>query len=163
MPTINLTLSELMIPAINGYTQPFGTKVDSGINEGGLTTLQVNNNMLMAFSKMRPIPISTSSDTTVVQYDAKLSFISSVVSTATLTLNKGDYDGCSVIIMNVSAVDQNVNCMRNEGLTTDNFTIEPNSEIKLIWNGTQWVNIVTKVSTTAPNNPTAGDIWIANA
>lgn len=161
MPQINLTLDSLIVPDITGYSQPFGTKVvRNNVNLGGLSTMEVNNNILMAFAKMRPTPIGASSDTTQVEYDAKLVFPLPLQNeedaSKTLTLGSGTYIGCTITISNVATVKNYVAL----GTGYPTLTMDANSMLTLVWNGKRWINTCVKVSTTAPVNPTSGDIWV---
>lgn len=162
MTTIDLTLDDIMIPDLVGYTQPFGTKVQTTeVNLGGLSTAEVNANVLMAFAKMRPTPISTGCDTTRVEYDAKLCFQSLLEETISLTLGQGTYIGCHLSIYNVSEHNQNV--INTIGNNTFTEIIEPNSSAEFVWNGTTWVRLLTKIALAQPTLLTSGDIWVDNS
>jgi len=169
MPTIDLTLSGILIPDLRaqGYTPQFGTMVQNdGVNMGGLSTMQVNNNILMAFSKMRAIPIASTIATTQVEYDAKLYFSSELNDTEELTLGYATYQGCSILISNVSDCDQTVKLNTVQLPESDSsrvprtITLEPKSLVQAIFDGTNWQVVTTKISTVAPTNPTTGDIWV---
>lgn len=148
-----------MIPDLVGYTQPFGTKVQTTeTNMGGLSTAEVNANVLMAFAKMRPTPIASGSDTTRVEYDAKLCFQSTLEDSISLTLGEGTYIGCHLSIYNVSTVEQNV--INTIGNNTFTDKLESNSSAEYVWNGTTWVRLLNKVALAEPTLVTSGDIWI---
>lgn len=173
-PVIDLTLDSFLIPDLIGYTQPFGTKVSrTEFNEGGLSTAEVNQNIMLAFAKQRPVPIAVTSDTTAVQYDAKMKFNSDIANTVLLTLGDGAYEGCTVTIVNLASVDNQVSVKNGSGADTRiTYTLESQSMLHLVWStkiveegGAQvtrgfWVNVQTKISLTAPAYPTAGDIWV---
>ena len=84
MATIDLTLNGIKIPALDGYTPPFGTKKVSG----GLTTQEVNDNVIAPFVKERPIEITEDSSTGNIEYNASLVINSA---DAVLTLGSGTY------------------------------------------------------------------------
>jgi len=171
---IDLTLDSFLIPNLVGYTQPFGTKVTATqFNKGGLSTAEVNQNVMMSFAKMRPVPIAQTAETTDVEYDAKLKFNSDIANTATLTLGDGAYEGCTVTIVNLASVDNQVSVKNGSGADTrTTYTLESQSMLHLVWStkiveegGAQvtrgfWVNVQTKIALTAPAYPTAGDIWV---
>ena len=169
MPAIDLTLTGLMIPDLRaqGYTPQFGTMIQNdGVNMGGLSTMQVNNNILMAFSKMRAIPIASTINTTQVEYDAKLYFSAELTGTEELTLGYATYQGCSIIISNVSDYEQTVKLNTVALPASDSsrvprtITLEPKSMVQAIFDGLNWQVITTKISTVAPTHPTTGDIWV---
>ena len=91
MATIDLTLNGIKIPAISGYTPPFGTKKATG----GLTTQEVNDNVIAPFVKQRPIVVTEDSTTGTIEYDAALSIEENGV---TLGLGAPAYAGCRVTV-----------------------------------------------------------------
>lgn len=157
--SIDLTLDEILIPNLVGYTQPFGTKVvQTEQNLGGLSTAEVNANILMAFSKMRPVPIASTTDTTAIEYDAKLVFQSTLESTVQLTLGSGTYIGCTVRVSNASAHSQEVrNIIGSNGFID---TLDVGAYGEYMWNGSTWIKCLTKVSVAQPTTLTTGDIWV---
>lgn len=156
MAVIDLTLQNLLVPDIVGYTPPFGTKVTrDNTNLGGLSTAQVNTNVLMAFAKMRPVPIVNSSETTTCEYDAKL-VITSEDSGVNLRLDKADYTGCTLTIYNTSSVSHWI----ARTLSGTGIELKSKATLYLVWDGTQWIETNVRVSLTQPENLTEGDIWI---
>lgn len=70
---IDLTLKSLLIPDIIGYEPPFGTKITrTPENKGGLSTRQVNDNILLPFAKQRAVVIEQSDTISQIEYDAKI-------------------------------------------------------------------------------------------
>ncbi len=131
---IDLTLNSILIPDITGYTQPFGTKVTrTTVNRGGLSTLEVNNNILASFLRMRPVVVDGSALTTsAIEYDAKLSI--EAEQTVTLVLGTPTYKGCRVTVLNSSQFPQNVSA----GSST--YAIEDEGgRLELTWNGSEWL------------------------
>ena len=136
---IDLTLNSIKIPDISGYTNPynFGTKITSNIvNKGGLSTREVNNNIISAFGKMRAIAISVDETTSQIEYDAKLYI--NAESSIQLTLSAATYYGCVVSIINTTNLTHTLSCTY---LNVENQYIQPNSTIELIWEGDYWSNI----------------------
>lgn len=169
MAAIDLTLTGIMIPDLRaqGYTPQFGTMIQNdGVNMGGLSTMQVNNNILMAFSKMRAIPIASTISTTQVEYDAKLYFSAELSGTEELTLGYSTYQGCIINISNISSYQQTVKLNTvtlpdtDTGRVPRTINLEPKSMVQAVFDGTNWQVLTTKISTVAPSNPTTGDIWV---
>lgn len=136
---IDLTLNEILIPDITGYINPynFGTKIEKTVtNKGGLSSREVNNNILAPFAKMRAVVISSSDYTTEIEYDAKLIIDSS--DSIELTLGNGQYIGCRVIIVNVTNYDHTLLCT---SVSQENLVILRKIQTELFWNGTAWQNI----------------------
>lgn len=128
MATLDLTLDSFEVPALSEYIPPFGHKKQ----EGGLSTREVNNNIMMPFLSMRPTIVTENSVTTRIEYDAKLVFHSSLQEAVTLVLNEAAYNGCEILIYNLSAHACTVN------KNTWNYTVPAGGYIKLKWNGSAW-------------------------
>lgn len=146
MATIDLTLDSFKVPAIENYTPPFGTKiVKTDANKGGLSTIEVNSNIMMPFANMRPKVITENSTTTEIEYDAKLIFSSSLQAAVTLGLDDATYEGCHIQFTNLSAFDCDV--------IYDNtiiVTVPAGENIEAVWNGSIW--ILTTTGTVATGN-----------
>lgn len=139
--TIDLTLDGLRVPAIDGYNPPFGHKIErTELNRGGLSTREVNENMMMPFSLMRPKTVEEDSVTTAVEYDAKLVFTSEAGTTPsaghTLTMGSGTYVGCTVTFTNLLAHTCTV---RQSDGTTTLFSVPAGKTMAAMWNGTAWL------------------------
>lgn len=135
---IDLTLDAILIPDLTGYVNPlnFGTKITTTPdNHGGLSTLQVNNNILAPFSLMRGVSISTSEQTSEVQYDAKL-ILENTTGEITLTLGNGQYAGCKVCIINRTTTDHVLSCTY---VAQSCPKILKKTNLNLIWNGDYWI------------------------
>jgi hypothetical protein len=139
---IDLTLDNILIPAITGYENPyhFGTKIEyDSENKGGLSTREVNRNVIMPFEKMRVKEeevITSDEYTSDVEYDAKL-VITQNSDIVTLTLANATYVGCKVTLINNSTIVHNLLCT---SVSTGNTVLQPKSVNELIWNGTAWTN-----------------------
>ena len=129
MATIDLTLNGIKIPALDGYTPPFGVKKVSG----GLTTQEVNDNVIAPFVKQRPVEITENSSTGSVEYNASLVINSA---DAVLTLGSGTYVGCVVKVIAATAGSVSY----NSG-TTD--TLAAGQIVNYIWGGSSWVSDIT--------------------
>lgn len=148
---IDLTLDSLMIPAISG-TFPFGTKVTpTAENKGGLSSSEVNSNVMLPFTRMRPRVCSADSVTSRVEYDAKIVFSAPSGTTPasgyTLTLGTGDYVGCTVTFTNLLA---HACTVRQSDGTTALFQVPAGKTMSAMWNGTAWLWTTT-------GSVTAGD------
>ena len=137
---IDLTLDSLMIPAISA-TFPFGTKViPTAENKGGLSTFDVNSNMMLPFTRMRPRVCSADSVTSRVEYDAKIVFSAPQGTTPasgyTLTLGTGDYVGCTVTFTNLLA---HACTVRQSDGTTTLFSVPAGKTMSAMWGGSSWL------------------------
>jgi len=150
---IDLTLDSLMIPAIS-ETFPFGTKVIPTVeNKGGLSTAEVNSNVMLPFTRMRPRVCSADSVTSRVEYDAKIVFSAPQGTTPasgyTLTLGTGDYVGCTVTFTNLLA---HACTVRQSDGTTTLFSVPAGKTMSAMWNGTAW--LWTTTGSVTANDPT---------
>ena len=150
---IDLTLDSFMIPAIS-TTFPFGTKVIPTVeNKGGLSTFDVNSNVMLPFTRMRPRVCSADSVTSPVEYDAKIVFSAPQGTTPasgyTLTLGTGDYVGCTVTFTNLLA---HACTVRQSDGTTTLFSVPAGKTMSAMWNGTAW--LWTTTGSVTANDPT---------
>ena len=148
MASIDLTLNGIKIPALDGYTPPFGTKKVSG----GLTTQEVNDNVIAPFVKERPIVITENSSTGSVEYNASLVINSA---NAVLTLGSGTYVGCTVKVIAATAGSVSY----NSG-TTD--TLAAGQKAFYTWNGSGWNYKITGTGATVDLNIDTTKITKAN-
>lgn len=130
MATIDLTLNGIKIPALDGYTPPFGVKKVSG----GLTTQEVNDNIIAGFLKQRPVEITEDSSTGSVEYNASLVLTTSGL---TLTLGSGAYTGCEVKVLFPSG--GSMQYTGKTGTVTD--ALQAGATIRYLWTGTYWKSI----------------------
>ena len=150
---IDLTLDSLKIPNING-TFPFGTKITpTDLNKGGLSTAEVNSNIMMPFMQMRPKVCTADSTTSQVEYDAKIVFNAPTGVTPsagyTLTMGDGTYIGCTVTYTNL--MEYACTVKQSDGTTTL-FSVPAGKTMSAMWTGTAW-RWTTTGSVTA-NDPT---------
>lgn len=144
MATIDLTLESFQVPALAEYTPPVGTKKP----EGGLSTREVNDNIMMPWLKQRPVEITENSTTKAsgvqsvnpVQFNGMFVFTAS--SRVQFTLDGASFVGCTATFMNTSAYIQDVsgiNLTVPATPTYDAHTVHPNGRITLVWTGTEWL------------------------
>ena len=153
MATIDLTLDALKIPNING-TFPFGTKItQTELNHGGLSTTEVNSNVMLPFTQMRPKICDEDSDTSQVEYDAKVVFNAPQGTTPaagyTLTMGNGTYIGCTVTYTNL--MEYACTVKQSDGTTTL-FSVPAGKTMSAMWNGTAW--LWTTTGSVTANDPT---------
>lgn len=138
---IDLTLNEILIPHITGYVNPynFGTIVPETItNQGGLSSREVNHNILAPFDKMRAAPTITGDNSTSnVEYDAKL--IIDAEDSIEFSLGNATYTGCKITIVNKNNLIHTLLC--TSVTQQNNDKLMPNTETELMWNGTAWQNM----------------------
>ena len=141
--SVDLTLDGLMIPFIANYdkTYPkdFGTMIefDATTNKGGLSTGQVNSNVLMPFILMRPKEVSETCITTRIEYDAKLLFTSETASL--VTLGVGAYEGLELTLINKTSNTCAVT-YTDEDDNTFNLSIPSNTIMKIHWVNDMWTS-----------------------
>lgn len=131
---IDLTLDSILIPDLTGYMPPFGTKVArTAVNKGGLSTQEVNNNIIASFVKMRGVIVTSSDQTSLIEYDAKIIIESE--DSITLTLGNATYKGCRLAIVNNTTFTHILSCT---SVSTNTPHILPNANIEIMWNGSAW-------------------------
>lgn len=93
---IDTTLKSFLVPDLQEYTPPFGTKViRTAINNGGLSTQEVNDNIMMPFAKQRPFVITEDSETDTIEYNASF-----VINQENINLSlKEAFSGCVIKIL----------------------------------------------------------------
>jgi hypothetical protein len=140
MAQIDCTLNSLDIPALSTFTPIFGTKKPSG----GLSTSEVNKNVLMPFSKQRPFVVAEDSTTTAIEADCRF-----VITATGVTLALGDpiFTGCEVIVVNGSSDDAIVS------FSGSFITLIPGDKAEFISSAANWI-----VTQTAVSAPSAGRI-----
>lgn len=96
---IDTTLKSFLVPDLQEYTPPFGTKViRTAINNGGLSTQEVNDNIMMPFAKQRPLVITEDSETDTIEYNASF-----VINKENITLSlKEAFIGCVIKVLFVA-------------------------------------------------------------
>ena len=97
---IDLTLDELMIPALPTFTPEFGTKKV----EGGLTTLECVQADMRPFQYQRPIVLTGKEEVTSNKVERNCSFVVPATKDTETTLTIGDatFPGCEARIINLS-------------------------------------------------------------
>lgn len=123
---IDLTLNSLLVPDILGYDPPFGSKITTTPeNKGGLSTRQVNDNILLPFAKQRAVIVEQSDTTSNVEYDAKIILKGE---TTELTIGKASYEGCHISVTSVVdnasiTINDNENIVVGKGICKDFFYV----------------------------------------
>jgi len=128
--TIDLTLDAIKIPALPYYEPPFGTKKLSG----GLTTEEVNANIIAGFVRQRPVIITENSSTASgkqVEYNCSL-----VLNAASLLVEVGAaaYAGCTCKVM--FPYGGQFKYTGKTGLVTD--TLRAGACVVYMWMGSWW-------------------------
>ncbi len=124
---LDLTLNALQIPNLPTFTPSFGTK-KTGLNEG-LSTAEVNTNMLMPWTRQRPFIVSENSSTGVIEAN---SVIQCQTGCTALTLGAGDAAGIEVRVINTSLLTIAVAGSIVEAGKTKTFT----------WDGSAWISMI---------------------
>jgi len=124
---IDLTLNSFMIGNMPSFDNAFGTKQSEPGK--GCSTAEITRNMMLPFLRMRPITVTSDTETSAVEADAVLHLAGSVTS---LRLGNGDYHGVELTIYNgtadaVELLDQNYTIALEAGDTRE-----------FRWNGTDW-------------------------
>lgn len=152
---IDLTLDSLLIPDILGYTPPFGTKIaTTAENKGGLSTQQVNDNILLPFAKQRAVVVEASDTTSKVEYDARI-----IVSGdgLTITVPSNSFAGCNLSVLSPSGTNQlNIN--------SETHTLVPGQSYSFVFSGEKWLPDcpypVGGVYTQYPQQEPPAKLWI---
>lgn len=124
MATFTTDLSDFLIPKITGYVQDFGTMKENG----GLTTQEVNHNIMYPLLAQRGFLVTENSDTTVVACDRKFT-----ITEPNITLTIGDgLDGVKIGILNRSGGEATI---RINGIAE---VINDTNYKEFVWNGEIW-------------------------
>lgn len=128
---IDLTLNSLLVPDILGYTPPFGQKVTTTPeNKGGLSTQQVNDNILLPFATQRAIEITATDTTSKIERDARLVITGDNV---TLTISSDAFAGCKLSILATKSATVIIN--------DTPFTMAQGSSQDIIFTGDKWTGL----------------------
>lgn len=93
MATLDLTLASLRLAGVENFTPEFGTKEANNV---GVSTENLCRDLMLPFSRQRPIEVSENSTTGEVQADTRLVFTNSGI---TLNLSAASFAGCRVLVM----------------------------------------------------------------
>lgn len=128
---LDLTLDNFMVPDLPEITPEFGTKVETNaVNKGGLSTLEVNSNVMMFFNKQRPVVITASAETSTVEYNANL-----VIEDGDLTLGNGGFLGCVVKVTLLKETRIYYTAIDGSSVVD---TVLGERTLEYTWNGTGW-------------------------
>lgn len=117
MANLNLTLDNFTIPGLGNYTPEFGTKLEIG---KGMSTAQMNSNIMMPFMAQRPVHIIENSTTTKIEADRRLVFDNSGL---TVTLGLASFAGCRVqVSSSFSSGTSYVRYAKGEGFEVQSVT-----------------------------------------
>jgi hypothetical protein len=129
---LDLTLKNFMIGNIASLQNVFGTKKTGANPDGtpkGCSTEELSNNMMMPFLRRRPIAITSSTETSVVDTDAHLHLLGE---TSSLRLGAGAYHGVELKVFN--GADNEIKLLDSDYV----ISIQPGDTFELRWNGTDW-------------------------
>lgn len=128
---IDLTLNSLLVPDILGYTPLFGQKVTTTPeNKGGLSTQQVNDNILLPFATQRAVEVTTTDTTSKVERDARLVITGDNV---TLTISSDAFAGCKLSIIALKDAVISIN--------SSNTFLKIGDTKDVVFDGTKWVEV----------------------
>lgn len=139
MAEIDLTLNSFQVPALAEYIPPVGTKK----NEGGLSTREVNDNIMMPWLKQGAIEITETSTTkgsgvhgrAPVQFNCM--FVFTAGSRVQFTLDSAMNFGCTATFLNVTQNIQDISAFSSPAYEA--HTVHPLSCLRLLWTGFEWV------------------------
>lgn len=135
---IDLTLNSLLVPDILGYTPPFGQKVvTTPENKGGLSTQQVNDNILLPFATQRAIAVTATDTTSKIERDARLVITGDNVK---LTISGDAFAGCKLSILATKSANVVIN--------DTPFTMAQGSSQDVIYTGDKWIGLYPVVGET---------------
>lgn len=129
---IDLTLDRLKRPAIPGLRPTFGTTVEvTDKTKGGLSTTEVDANIALAYELQREVIVSTSDETSIVEYNAKIAIVADEA--VTLKMNGASYGGCDIKITNRGTATATV-----EYNESGSIQIPPDGYIRMEWTSREW-------------------------
>jgi hypothetical protein len=123
---LDLTLNAIQIPGLTTFTKIFGTKKADG---KGLTTAEVNANMLAPWNRQRPYTVAEISSTGVVEADACISIATGC---SAITLGDGSFTGVRVLLINTTPSAVQLITGQESGY------ILPYQTLEVMWFGDCW-------------------------
>lgn len=93
--TIDASLDTLILPALPTYQNEFGTKKQ----EGGLTTAECVDGVMVWGRRQRPFPVTENSDTSTVEANCTFEVLTAGVE---LIIADASFSGCEVKVINAS-------------------------------------------------------------
>jgi hypothetical protein len=96
MAVLVCTLVTVRVPGLYDYSPPFGTKNADGV---GITTTEVNTNMMMPFLRQRPMDVVENSSTSIIESNVLFNLKTEGI---VLTIGEAAYNGCQIILINTS-------------------------------------------------------------
>lgn len=151
---IDLTLNSLLVPDILGYDPPFGQKVTTTPeNKGGLSTQQVNDNILLPFATQRAVEVTTTDTTSKVERDARLVITGDNV---TLTISGDSFAGCKLSVLAIKSATVVIN--------DTPFAMAQGSSQDVIYTGDKWTGLYPVMREKViqfPGQPTPSELYMA--
>ncbi len=137
MALINLTMNDFKVPGLAEYTPPFGEKRPLG---KGLTTREVNDNIMMPFTRQRAVQVVEDSDTGVsegykIEAYAAVEFMAAT--TTTVTLTDGLFSGVTLKFYNPTEVVHKI------AYGAELYEVSPHTMETLVWYGGSWSNEIS--------------------
>lgn len=93
--TIDASLDTLILPALPTYQNEFGTKKQ----EGGLTTAECVDGVMVWGRRQRPFPVTENSDTSTVEANCTFEVLTAGIE---LIIADASFSGCEVKVINAS-------------------------------------------------------------
>lgn len=129
---VDLTLDRLLRPALEDFRPNFGTVIEvTAENKGGLSTAQVDANIALMYELQREVAVSTSDETSIVEYDAKVAITGDEA--VTLRIRNASYTGCRLTLRN-----RGTQPARIEYNDTDALTLGATQSQTIEWTGGNW-------------------------
>lgn len=132
MAEYTLTLDNLKFVNVTGFVRNYGTKKQSNVNGGSLTSEEFNIANALPWDLQRPLVVTESSVLSNIQYDAKVLINGSNI---TITLNTAT-EGIMVTLMAVQAATITFNT--SSASTTISDTLQAGETAKLVYIGSRW-------------------------
>ena len=122
---LDLTLNAIQIPGLPTFNRIFGTKKADG---KGLTTAEVNANMLAPWNRQRPFTVAETSSTGIVEANACIT----LAGADSITLGNGAFTGVRVLLINTTSAYVQLITGQEIGW------ILPYQTIEVMWFGDSW-------------------------
>ena len=139
MALLDLSLKDLHLAGLANFKPEFGTKEPEGVS---VSTENVCKDVMLPFTKQRPVPVVETSNTSDVEADTKLVFQNSGI---ILTLGRATFAGCRVEVYGGFVSGTAKVTFNKSSSKTETLVIQPKERIVLISDSENYFSIAERI------------------